>query len=316
MGVRQQALEELGAGGAAAVPVLREIIAVDLGVQELALRRLRAGEMAEIAMARIGRAAVPAILDALGDDNTWARIHAAGAAGRMHPAPVEAVGALTENLKHADDTVRTTSARALGEIGPQAASAAAALAIALGDEKAHVREAAATSLGGIGAAAAEASHDALVAALRDPEENVRAEAVMALEALGPRPHALPALIAVMQADDLASLYAPSAIGAMGSGAAPALPQLIAALGHATWDRRSSAAGTLGKIGAPAAAATDALLGLLKDPVMVVRESAAEALGLIGVSREDVREALAKLAAEDGEARVQTAAKDALELLAD
>jgi HEAT repeat protein len=59
---------------------------------------------------------------------------------------------------------------------------------------------------------------------------------------------------------------------------------------------------------------DALLGLLTDSDALVREAAAEALGRIRVDREDVRQALAQLAAEDDEQSVQTAAKEALERL--
>lgn len=314
--VREHAIEQLSAGGASAVDVLREIIVVRPGDGRDILRRLRAGEMAEPALGRIGAAAVPAIVDALGDDNAWARIHAAGAVYWMHPVPAETVEPLAKNLSHEDSTVRTVSARALGGMGAAAAPAASALVVALGDEDRYVRETAATALGEIGAPAADVAHDALVTALADGTEDVRAAAVQALEEVGPRPGALSALLELLKGDDLASMYAPSAIGAMGAEAAPAVPQLIAALGHEDWDRRSSTAVVLGKLGSHATAAADSLLGLLDDRIMMVREAAAEALGLIGVMREDVREKLRALAAEDEEERVQTAAKDALERLGD
>ncbi len=314
--LRRRAIEQLGAGGSAAAAVLRKIIVIGSGDTRDTLRWLRAGEMAESALARIGAPAVPAIVDALGDDNSWARIHAAGAVSRMHPAPVEAVERLARNLSHEDSTVRTVSARALGEIGTAAAPAAPALVTTLRDEDRHAREAAATALGGIGAPAADVAHDALVEAFADGVEDVRAAAVQALAKVGPRSSALSALLELLGSDDLASMYVPDTIGAMGAEAAPAVPRLIAALGHKDWDRRSSTAVVLGKLGPRAAAAADSLLGLLDDRIMMVREAAAEALGLIGAAREDVRKRLRVLAAEDEEKRVRTAAKDALERLGD
>lgn len=314
--VRQRAVDALAAGGTVAAELLRSIIAVDENARDGGRASLRAATMAETALVRIGPSAHATVVAALGDPRPWARIHAASAVGRMHPAPVDAVGPLTVNLTHGDSTVRTTSARALGGLETKSAPAVEALATLLGDEDRHAREAAATALAGIGGPAATAAHDRLVDALQDGAEDVRAAAVQALAAIGPRPEALPKLMAVWARDDLAALYVPDVLEAMGPEAAPALPKLIDALGAADWGRRSSAASVLGGLGAIAAAAVDPLLLLLDDRVMQPRWSAAEALGRIGVRKDAVLERLRALAKGDPEEEVKTAAQEALKRLAE
>lgn len=84
-------------------------------------------ETAADALARIGTAAVPALIDALHDPNPDVRSRAAGAIARMGPPAKEAVPNLIVALADPDWKVRRSAARALGQIGAGAAEAVPAL---------------------------------------------------------------------------------------------------------------------------------------------------------------------------------------------
>ena len=66
----------------------------------------------------IGPSAVPALIEALRDDDGGVRAGAAAALGEIGPAAAAAVPALTEALRDAKGEVRVRVAGALGEIGP------------------------------------------------------------------------------------------------------------------------------------------------------------------------------------------------------
>ncbi len=74
-------------------------------------------------LAQIGPAAIPALKEALVDDNPQVRRQAAQALGKMGPDAAPAVSELTHALSDADPTVREAAAQALGKIGPAAAPA-------------------------------------------------------------------------------------------------------------------------------------------------------------------------------------------------
>ena len=73
-----------------------------------------------------------------------------GAAKALAHIGKAATPALIETLKHENNSIRATGAEALAEIGPDAAAAAPALADALSDKDATVRSRAATALERIG----------------------------------------------------------------------------------------------------------------------------------------------------------------------
>jgi hypothetical protein len=97
-------------------------------------------------LAPVLRAAVPAVVQALGDIDPDVRealtpvFHAI--AGEAEPA----MPALIDGLKDRDPAVRAATARALGLLGPSARSAVPALSAALGDPDRRVREAASGAL--------------------------------------------------------------------------------------------------------------------------------------------------------------------------
>ena len=112
------------------------------------------------------------------------RIEAASALGDIGPAAASAVPALSNALEDEEWIVRSAAAMSLGGIGPPAKSAVSALTNALEDEDEDVREEAASALGKIGPAAA-AAVPALTNALRDEDEEVREEAASALGKIDP-----------------------------------------------------------------------------------------------------------------------------------
>ena len=92
-------------------------------------------ETAADALARIGAASVPSLVEALRDENPDVRAQAAWALARMGPEAREAVPSLAAALADEDDRVRQSAARALGQIGPDAAEAVGVLIQAMRDER-------------------------------------------------------------------------------------------------------------------------------------------------------------------------------------
>lgn len=83
------------------------------------------------ALAKIGVAAVPTLLEALENKDPTVRARAASALARMGPTASSAVPALTKALSDPDEDVRRNAARALGQMGPAAESAIPALSAVL-----------------------------------------------------------------------------------------------------------------------------------------------------------------------------------------
>jgi HEAT repeat protein/beta-lactamase regulating signal transducer with metallopeptidase domain len=174
-------------------------------------KRPSPGEQAALALASMGRAAFPALMNQLDDSNATTRRNAAWAIGELTNMPPDerapAVPQLITLLRDSDAWVRMAAARAIGEVRDRRASetlittlsdadwrvrrlaawalnemkeplAVAALCrLLLGDSRAEVRRAAAEALGEI--ASAEAL-PALQQALNDPESAVRAKVSWAI----------------------------------------------------------------------------------------------------------------------------------------
>lgn len=113
--------------------------ALEAGLQRL--RKLRAfrewgvRETATDALARIGDAAVPALIETLRDADPAIRAHAAQGLARMGSKAAPAVPELILALNDDDRDVRRGAARALGQIGPDAEAAVPALIQALKDPR-------------------------------------------------------------------------------------------------------------------------------------------------------------------------------------
>ncbi|HWB08675.1 MAG TPA: HEAT repeat domain-containing protein [Pirellulales bacterium] len=100
-----------------------------------AFRQWGVRETAADALARIGDAAVPALIDTLHDPDQEVRAQAAQALARMGGKAAPAVDALIQALDDPNEEVRRGAARALGQIGPEAGEAVPALIKAIKDPR-------------------------------------------------------------------------------------------------------------------------------------------------------------------------------------
>jgi hypothetical protein len=80
-------------------------------------------ETAAAALGRIGKPAVPKLVEALKSSNPMLRHQAADTLARIGPSAAAAVPALIDAMTDQDPLVRKACARALGQIGPDAADA-------------------------------------------------------------------------------------------------------------------------------------------------------------------------------------------------
>ena len=134
---------------------------------------------ASLALAAIGPAAVPALIQALGqhDERVW--LAAAEALGQVLTTDEGAVPMLLKCVKHRDPLVRSYAVGALGEVGRGSHLVVPALIQCLEDPLVLVRVRAAEALGQFGAEAAGA-RAALSKALQDLDTGVREAAGRAL----------------------------------------------------------------------------------------------------------------------------------------
>jgi HEAT repeat protein len=120
------ALGRIGPAAAAAVPALTKALQHP---QTEASRVANHKRHAAAALGRIGPAAVPALIESLQQDVKipLVRTEAARALGQIGPAAKAAVPALSEALQDEDPKLRAAATEALGQIGPQAQTAAPTL---------------------------------------------------------------------------------------------------------------------------------------------------------------------------------------------
>jgi HEAT repeat protein len=238
------------------------------------------------ALVRIGRTAVPPLVNALEDRDSNVRRHAARALGKIGEA--RAVRPLTAALSDGHEEVRREAAQALREIGNVVA--VASFIETLHAREAHVRRFAVDSLmqtfrdqeSNVRRHAADAVADgasgveALIAALRDSASTVRCGAAQVLGVIRDS-RAVEALVqAINDPDpDVREAAVRSLIGARDRRS---VEPLIAALHDDNSEVRLHAAEGLGYIGD--SRALEPLIAALRDEHEIVRREAAEALGLI------------------------------------
>lgn len=219
-------------------------------------------------------AAIPALTQALKDDDLGVREHAIFALQELSASDEASIQALVDAL--ADEQVRMYAATALYQLGGVAVPA---LASALAQDDAAAREAAAGILGDIGLFAWEAI-PALVVCLADEDGLVRKRAAHSIGLIhASADEAVPALLAASRGDDYAlKLEAIQALGFYGANAAEAVPLLAELVSSDDMFVQEAAIMALGRIGPAAVNALDELEALLADPA--VAELAQRAIEII------------------------------------
>jgi HEAT repeat protein len=261
-------------------------------------------------------AAVPALLQAVGDPDAGVRVKVFGALGGFGRGSnaAEVGAALVAGTRDASPAVREQAAQGLATLGPPYARWIEALAPLLDDPDAGVRAAAESTLdrkGDDGRAAVRA-HAARVAAtptgharelaqrLASKDEAERSAAIDALAHLGKDADALRAVV------DMLLRGTPAAGEALHRMAAEAdaARLLVPALDDPRPPTRFAAARALGALGH--ADAVPGLVHALDDPHRDVREAAAQSLGALGAT---ARAALGPLlaASRGGSSAAATAA---------
>ena len=135
---------------------------------------------AAYSLGRLGKCAVPALMDVLlGDDEDLREIVPAA----LSAAGAHSVDGLVSALAHRDDWVRATATDTLADIGLLSIDALPDIRKALGDENDWVRHNAANALA-IWGKTADVARDDLVDMLRDREPFVGFNALTALEHMG------------------------------------------------------------------------------------------------------------------------------------
>ena len=165
------------------------------GLQNPKLKR-----MAVMVLARMGttaKAAVPALVQAMADDDPAFRAEVQFALGALGPEAAEAVPALVASLDHDDKNVCLSACYALGKIGPQAAAAVPRLRANLDGDDSILPLVSALALMRIGPEDAQLRRQTvplLAEGLQHDDELVRVESARALGELGSSARsAIPAL---------------------------------------------------------------------------------------------------------------------------
>ena len=185
-------------------------------------QQIRSEAIQELASARYGAAAIPALESALNDRSAPNASQAATALGNLGRQALPALGSLERaGLHSADPWTRMAAIHALKQIGPEGLPT---IEKAVQDDDVHVRDHAIALLGSYGQAGAPA----LASFLDQPWTSSTTKAVNTLESLGPE--ALPALNALERTalnspDKTTRVSAISALAKIGPPGYPAVAKL-------------------------------------------------------------------------------------------
>lgn len=239
-------------------------------------------------------------------------------------ADVGSVPALIEALRDEDPVVRSSVAGALWKLGEKARPAEGALKQALGDPSARVRLKAAGALGVLGTPP-ETMVDAVAFGLDDRDVEVRADSAHFLKRAGaPAVQFLSVLLDCVREDQkkiqrmdsgrLSNTQSQCREDLRKIGILPkeAMPILDEALKSGDKEERRAAADVLGKAGGAARVEIPALIKTLKDPDRDVRFEAADSLGEIGNAAREAIPALTDVIRSDRDAGVRKRALRSLE----
>ena len=257
--VRREAAYSLDKMGVAAKDALPALID-GLGNRRARGRdrdRRQAVTRSAFALSKIGRAAIPALVEALKSDDTGQRAGAAKALAGMGGDAAPAIPELIANLK-GEDEVRREMVEALGAIG---AGAVKPLMESLQAADARERAGAAMSLALLGVVAKESAPVIFELLKTDSDPQVRIALLSALPKIGIEPGAaVPALIAGIVDDNEQVRHAAiNALVPMRSGRDLSLAALTTLLKENDAAMRQRAARALGRMGPAATPAVSALI---------------------------------------------------------
>ncbi len=303
------AAEALGRMGPRGVDVLLELLAENNDAH-----LVRAAAYGLHFSGNYGQKAVPALIRLLSRNDPNNRKEAIFALQGIGPAAKEAVPILMTMLDSDDFHTQYWACRALGAIGAEAEEAIPVLIRLTTKGVTSVRRNAAAALGRIGPKIGPEGVAALLAALHDPMEAVREQAVIALGRLGSyaieavpaleqavvqrtlqcRPQAALAIWQITGQPEFAirvireeiflpenQLEAISCLKELGPQAAPMAPELVKLLQSSDPGLREAAAEVIECVGPAGISAVPVLQQLLMDRDPHVRKAAARALRALG-----------------------------------
>ena len=240
--VAAHALAELKAG---------DTDVIDAFIGTLGDKQVDVAAIAENALAQIGESAVKPLIRAL--ENDASRIGAATTLGRIGAPAKAAIPALVTALGDKSAEVRREVLYALAAIGPDSRQALAAVVRSLAsDPDAATRHAAAYALGTLGPAAKDAV-PALRKSLEADDRFLVMVSAWALAKIEPKSVEIAELVLPILIESLKSeqepvqLEAADALGSLGALAAEAVPALTASLDDDDESVRKAAAAALAKI---------------------------------------------------------------------
>lgn len=202
------------------------------------------------ALAALGPAAVPRLIDALKHKNLQQQV--SYVLGQLGPQAEQATGPLTQLVTDADPRVAAEAAIALGKIGPAAKSAVPALIAAMESKDTQHIHAIVFALGSIGPSAIKADPK-LTELRKSTDRSIASISAWAITQLHPK--------------------SPEAV-------AQALPYLLAGLADTIPESRQASAEQLGSLGHLAKNAVPALEKATQDSSPSVRSAAANSLRLV------------------------------------
>ena len=277
--VRSEAARALGAIGPAAAAAIPELVRVSSRTPANS-----ASLWSQTALVQIGKAAVPALAEALRNPDQEVRLASIQTLGRFGTKGEEAVLPLLGALKDDEPRIREAAVQALGEIGSEKTSVTTALIGTLNDPEDDVAGAAGEGLVKVGYPAVPA----LLALSREDDLIGHRMAVSILTVMAMAQHSLPngtqvdtgrnirkALCTSLgDKDERTRLSASEALQQVGE---PAVPELIAALDDPSSTIRAGVAVTLGALSHAARKAIDPLHRHQNDPDSAVRRAVENAI---------------------------------------